>query len=792
MRFLCVLLLLAGMIGVSAADFIKNGKSDYVIVVPDSSDIGNKFALKELQEFLKKESGVDFKVDASAQPPAAKRIILGISDSALKILGKDPRTGLKDQEHCVKTLGSDLFLYGKGSWGDMFAVYDYLENVLGFRWFDPRGGVKVPDCRNLEWKKIDRRIAFSIPYRAATGYWIYHRPYAHLFFLRNRQNYSYIPRFLREKGILIPESGDLTAYGTHTLPSYIPGTANRNVYKPFKWLKNQNYWKTNPEFFGIRENGKRNGGSHLCFSNAELRKELTANLLENMRLQPECKVFSLGTHDSPGRFCFCENCIALEKKYGCLGGAYFDCLIELSKEVAKKYPENKISFLVYRKAQSQKPPQNLRKLPANLMPVFAPIDDDFGKSWKDPVNAGSAEDLKNWGKISSNLGIWYYPNPYSGDITPPIGNINRLVTDIKFMVAAGMTHAFFEHNVGVCNMIGFTELQSYLILQLFKDVKQDPEVLISEFMEFEYGKAAPLMQKYLKDLEKSTAENKMFMLWNASDNAYLHLTAENMVRWYGWFNEMDSLVKNDPVRRDNVNRVRLNLEYAMLMRYNRIIKAYPDFKIKPQELADTVLARFKKTIADFYGNSFKFRSDASLKALNDKIGNALIQAGKEGKPLPAAIFGKYKADQIIQTVPRTRGRDLQNDKDAAWGVAALLKEKPAPALVLPFVLNIYDYANRKYYPNIFRIRKEQIGPRGQYQIYKVGNVRTISADCNLRFGKDSWYEMQANLGEAYEMGSLNKVQIYASLKFEGPLYYAEDAGKENKVYCDRVIIVKNP
>ena len=98
------------------------------------------------------------------------------------------------------------------------------------------------------------------------------------------------------------------------------------------------------------------------------------------------------------------------------------------------------------------------------------------------------------------------------------------------------------------------------------------------------------------------------MLWNASDNAYLHLTAENMVRWYGWFNEMDSLVKNDPVRRDNVNRVRLNLEYAMLMRYNRIIKAYPDFKIKPQELADTVLARFKKTIADFYGNSFKFRS----------------------------------------------------------------------------------------------------------------------------------------------------------------------------------------
>ena len=43
------------------SDFIRQGKTDYVIVVPDQQDIGNQFALKELQSFLKKASGAEFK-----------------------------------------------------------------------------------------------------------------------------------------------------------------------------------------------------------------------------------------------------------------------------------------------------------------------------------------------------------------------------------------------------------------------------------------------------------------------------------------------------------------------------------------------------------------------------------------------------------------------------------------------------------------------------------------------------------------------------------------------------------
>ena len=773
------------------ADLVKNGKTTYTIVVPDQQDTGNRFAAKELSFFLKKASGADFKVVPVSKAPGKNRIFLGVNPLVGKLLKGDPRKGLKAQEHCVKTAGNDLFLYGQGSWGDLFAVYDYLENVLGYRFYDARGGMKIPDLKNAAWKKLNRKTAFSVPFRSATGYWIYHRPNAHLFFLRNRQNYALIDRFLKMEKIQIPAIEMPAAYGSHTLPSYIPSSVTAKSYKPYSWLKNKDYFKTNPDYFAMDPKGKRSPRGHLCFSNPALRKELTANILENMRRQPQCQTFSVSAHDSPGRFCYCKECLAREKEYSCIGGPFFDYLLELSKIVKEKHPRNNICFLVYRKGQTQKPPANIRKLPDNLMPIFAPIDDDFSKSWAHKANQETAQDLMKWGRLSKYLAIWYYPNPYSGVITPPLGNINRLIHDIRTMVKAGMTHSFFEHNVGVCDMTGWTELQTFLILQLFKDVHQDAEKLIREFMVFEYGKAAPLMRQYLAELEEVTAKTTLTMQWNGTLNTYTHLTADNLVRWYNLFKRMEKVLEKDPVRLENVNRVRLNLEYALLLKYNQVIKKYPGFERTPRQLADSVLARFKDGIKKFYNKGFEMRSRSALRSLNETINTALIMAGKEGKALPAEIFGKIPADRIIQVVPRTNagGPRFLEDKGAAWGVAAYLIDKSKPTL--PFYFNVYDYANRKYHPNINRLRKHQLKKRGQYNLYRVADF-TVSPHCDLRLGKDSWYEIRADLSGAYEMGSLNRVTIYASLKFEGATFYKEDAGKKDKVFCDRVIVVKHP
>ena len=123
-RFLCLTVMICGCLTTfTATGMIKNSKSDYVIVIPDNPDTGNQFAAKELQFFLKKASGMDFKTVKASHAPKEKRIFLGLSDTALQILKQNPVQGFAPQEHCVKTAGSDLFLYGEGSWGDLFAVF---------------------------------------------------------------------------------------------------------------------------------------------------------------------------------------------------------------------------------------------------------------------------------------------------------------------------------------------------------------------------------------------------------------------------------------------------------------------------------------------------------------------------------------------------------------------------------------------------------------------------------------------------------------------------------------------
>ena len=51
-------------------------------------------------------------------------------------------------------------------------------------------------------------------------------------------------------------------------------------------------------------------------------------------------------------------------------------------------------------------------------------------------------------------------------------------------------------------------------------------------------------------------------------------------------------------------------------------------------------------------------------------------------------------------------------------------------------------------------------------------------------------DIRVSLSDVWEYGSFNRVQVWMSLRFEGPHFYPEDAGKANAIYCDRVVVVK--
>ncbi len=755
-----------------------NGKTQYRIVCPDTMTDGDRFVLKELQTHLKAATGADFSSVKVSEQPETKRIYLGIVPA-----GFEKKT-LADQEHCVKTVGDDLYLFGGGINGTRYAVYDLLQNVMGLRFFDARNGIHIPEKKIWKIASLDRKIQFDFPVRRTTMYWLFNHPHSTYFLYRNGQNNWVAPVF-KGSGIVSTPDDFLHFYPLgHTLPRYLP---KDDKSTGFKWIQDlkQNLWKEHPEYFTMNKDGKRVSGHQYCMSNPELRKLLSERILENMKRNPQCVSFDVSADDTPGRFCYCPKCLELEKKYGTVGGPLFDFLLEFCPVAAKTYPEKWITTLIYRKGQTQRPPKNIQKFPDNFAPVFAPIDDNFAKDWSHPDNRETYEDLKTWGRLCKHLLVWYYPNPYGGEITPPFGNVERLANDIILMKKAGVTGMVWEHNVGVPQMIGFTELQSYVALQLFQDVNRPWKELADDFMSFEYGKAAPLMRQYWLELEDLRKNEPLQFVWNPTFSAYTYLTPERLVRWNGLFDKMENLLKDDPEKRFNVQRVRVNLDLSILQNYAKVKKALPDFNLSPEQLADRLRGNYKQAIQCFFG-SFSSRAKSYQKALEDLLLILQIQSGIDAKPLPKEIFGMIPADRIFVSIPKVNGSTYQKDADAAFGWRAVFS-KPEPQL--PFKADFEDLYEKKYQSNIGSVTQKTLGPRGKYEFYRIAKIK-LTPDCLFRMGVSDWWDFKTSIGGAYVMGAFNHAEVYASLKFEGPAFYKEDSGKKNTVYCDRVVVVR--
>ena len=137
-------------------------------------------------------------------------------------------------------------------------------------------------------------------------------------------------------------------------------------------------------------------------------------------------------------------------------------------------------------------------------------------------------------------------------------------------------------------------------------------------------------------------------------------------------------------------------------------------------------------------------------------------------------------------MPYVNQAQYVNDKDGAFGIVAV-HSKPVPKL--PMRSHMDDHSIKKFHWNLGRITARDLGPRGQYKIYKMGRI-TLTPDCEFRVGVGDWWDLKTRLDEAYVMGSHNRADIYVSLKFQGPNFYKEDAGRKNLVFCDRLIVVR--
>ena len=645
-----VLLLFLALLPVSVlrAELVlaEGGKTAYSVVLKADPTETEKLAAADLALYLGKVSGAKFTVSG----PEKHRIFVGV-----------PAPGdaekLKRRETRIKNVGDDIYLYGEGPHGNADAVYDFLEDLLGCRWYTTRGDEYVPKKSRIAFDKLDySRVPSFVnatfwggdpgAYRASRD-----------FYRRSRMDFGFNgeytplgPNYFHSPSQMLPPGVDAKGIGpTNLRPAY-------------KYFKGKKYFITNPEYFTRTADGKRTV-HQLCYSNPELRKELIKNyeiVIANEYKGGEAVVVC-DLNDNSGVpwngikvSCACPGCLKLVKKYRDGAGPYYDFLLYMSDYFKQKYPLIKIKGLAY--MLSEFPVLGVERFPDNIIIDRSPLWKNFLKPMSHPSNAMMLMQMKAWarkcGEFQFQMYPTIYPRYYFGS-WPLVANVRQLAENLRVSKRIGVARIAGECGFFPYHQIGFNDLRFFVLAQLTRDVTRDEKKLAEEFFARLYGSAAPLMLKYYEDIERCEAEEKNFMRWCPDPRASLtYLTPENLTRWEEMFDEMERLTAAEPRALLKVRTARMNLdETLLLMSYK-----FPEGK-KPD--VDVVRERWERAHGADMDDLFRDPGEwgggwwrrIGVANYRGMAMDLYTRLARGPKPLPEEFVRKHTGKKIHQLMP---------------------------------------------------------------------------------------------------------------------------------------------
>ena len=512
----------------------QRGQAMAAIVVEKGAPAPEVAAASELAACLKRVTGADFKiVPETDAPDGSPRILIGQSNTVKTHLAGFDWESLGHDGIVIKTVGQDLILAGGRPRGTLYAVYTFLEDVVGCRWWT-ESAEHIPSLPKLEVPNLD--VTHVPPFGYRESYWqpVNGRNPAFAVRLKLNGNAQSIPADL---------GGHYTILGwCHTWYQLLP---------PSKYFADHPEWY--PEMDGKRTTGL--GG--LCLTNPEMRAEMVKSALEWITANPDAGIISIAQNDSNG-LCRCPNCRAVVQREEAESGLVIQFVNSVAEEIEKQYPDFLVETLAY--AYTRHAPKYARPR-RNVLVRLCSIECDFAR----PLDAGSNglfyKDLQDWAAVSPQLYIWDYTPNFSNFLVPH-PNWRVLAPNIR-LFAANRVIGVFEQGDAYNENVNFNHLKLWLLAHLLWNPEADEHKLTAEFLEGYYGTAAPHLQQYL-DLTCDAIERSGVRL-GCGGAAGTYLTLSDMNNATVLFDRAAAAVKSDPVLLRRVQIERLALDHAWLL-----------------------------------------------------------------------------------------------------------------------------------------------------------------------------------------------------------------------------------
>lgn len=452
-----------------SAELAKDGQAGWQIVLPDEPTIVEKIAARELAEHLKLVTGADFPTTAEKDVSADATSLMFVGNTV-----KAPKKDYKFDEILIKMDGGNLIFAGHPKRGCLYAVYSFLQDVVGVRWWTPEATF-IPKKPTLV--VADDLLVSYAPQMISRE--MYHR---------DAQPTVFSAR-MKGNGALTPEYG-----GAIRIINF--------VHSFYKYLPPDKYFDAHPDWYSEIDGKRKHERAQLCLTNEEMTQELIKNVLETLRQNPDAKMIDVSQNDWYG-FCTCEKCSAIDEAEESHAGTLVLMLNRVAEAVEKEFPDVLVESLAYQ--YTRKPPKTIQPRD-NVLIRLCTIECSYIQPLSGEQNQKFAVDMEGWSKLAKYLFVWDYTTNYN-DYLGPHPNLRVLAPNVRYFVAHGAI-GLFEEGEGD----DFCELKNWLLMRVMWEPTLDGDKLIDEFVCGYYGEAvAPLIKQYWDVLIAQAEETNIYL-----------------------------------------------------------------------------------------------------------------------------------------------------------------------------------------------------------------------------------------------------------------------------------------
>ena len=464
-----------------------------------------------------------------------------------------------------------MVLKGEGSRGTIYAVYQFLEDFMGFRWF-------TPEDEYISTKSTQINVNYSPPfqYRSEFGAYSMLQPEFSSLLRQNGEHNR-----LEEM-----HGGSIQILGfVHTFAQYIPL---------------EKYFQTNPEWFVNTQTLKPakqddilgdNQATQLCLTNQNLIAEFEKNVLLKISQNPQAKIVSISQNDN-GIYCNCDQCrtIINDEK---TSGYILKFVNTIAEKVKAKYPKIIVETLMY--AGGVEPPTNIRPS-SNVLIRLSLINHDIGFPITNSINSDKKILIDKWSSISPKFYYWdYVENINKEAAILPVPVFARVGEDLKYL--SKKAQGYFVETTAIMQKQGYlTEMRSWVLSKLMWNPNLSQEILIEEFMRYYYGDSYQEILGVYNSVENSFSNRREKLASFFGDYGYL--TSEVL---YNAQNNLDKArlkSSKNPEILKRIQKVQLSFDNAFLFQYQQNLlanknKSFFNFNY------DQKKNEFKKNIENF-------------------------------------------------------------------------------------------------------------------------------------------------------------------------------------------------